>query len=71
MIDTDISYKVNFVYEPHKSWKEFSTLEEAKEYVEDVLDLDPDEVVNYDFDEDFVKPHVHRGYFRPHELGLP
>ena len=51
---------------------DFSTLEDAKEFVYDVLGIEDDEdIVNSDFDLDFVKPHKHRGYYRPHELGLP
>lgn len=73
--DDDISYTVNFektyVDNPREMVKEFSTLEEAKEYVEDVLGLEDEDVVNSDFDLDFVKPYKGRGYYRPHELGLP
>lgn len=70
----DISYTVNFSFSRKQpgTVKEFSTLEDAKEYVYDVLDIDDDEdIVNSDFDLDFEKPYIHRGYYRPHELGLP
>lgn len=70
----DVTYKVIFedmyVDNPREMYREFSTLKEAKEYVNDVLDLNPEEVVNYDFDEDFVKPFVSRGYFKPHDFGM-
>lgn len=51
--------------------KTFYTLEDAKEWIEDIFDLENEDVANSDFDLDFVKPFKRRGYYRPHELGLP
>lgn len=71
----DIVYWVTFtklaVDNPREKGLDCSTLEEAKEHVNFVLGLEDEDVVNSDFDLDFVKPSVDRGYWRPHELGLP
>lgn len=64
--------RVNDYNTGKKHYEDSSTLEDAKEFVYDVLDIEDDEdIVNSDFDLNFVKPYKHRGYYRPHELGLP